>query len=296
MVFCRTIIFASLCFAIFATSAQSEPVALEPSSNWNVDYGADQCTLLRIFGPEENSHAVYFRQWAPATSFAFTAAGPEFSKFKSLRVTDVRFRAGVMPRQTEPFVGESSGFGAAIIYTQLSIDENGPAPDQGTNQGDEPVTKFPQLDIDRARMVEFVELTQGKNTVTLNTGDLREAFTVMNSCMESLLKDWGLDVERHLSATRLPTMTNLPAIARKVSQNYPRAALIRGEQAILQVRVMIDETGKATDCMINEVTRTQQLDSPACRPLMMGKYTPALDKNGQPFASYFTTSIVYRMN
>lgn len=154
---------------------------------------------------------------------------------------------------------------------------------------------LPQLEIASAASADRVSLRQRGREVVFETGPLGEAFKVLNTCTQDLVRDWGLDVEKHLSAIRMVTLEDLPEVVRKIQRNYPASALNRGEQAILRVRVMVDETGKATDCVINEVTRTENLNSPACRPLMQAKYTPALDSNGKPFASFYATSITYQI-
>ncbi len=296
MRFCKSLLILSLAIGAPTGPAMSEVITLDPSSSWNVDYDDEQCTLARTFGPDDNRHAVFFRQWTPAQDFAFTAAGPVFGNFRSLRATEVQFNTGAEPRTTEPFVGDVEGFGSAVIYPGLTITKNNEERGKNGDRSDRYYESFPQLNLDQGGDVEFVSLAHGGNTIIFKTGDLRDAFEVMNACTQSLVNEWGLDVERHLTTTRMPKLSNFAAIWRKVGATYPRAALSRGEQAIFRVRVMVDENGTATDCVIYEVTRTQRLDSPACRPLMLGKYTPALDKDGQPFASFYTTSIVYRIN
>lgn len=273
--------------------AQSEPVFLEPAGEWAVDFGVERCVLTRNFGPENNRHALFFQQWAPSADFSFTASGPAFERYRSRRATYVSFQPGGRKRRTEPFVGKTDGLGRAVIYSSFAIDpddlsrDEQPDPDSAMNKG------LAQLDLKDAGTVKFISFRQGKRTVQFNVNALRDAFEVMNVCTQSLVEDWGLDVEKHLTATRRAHMKNFDAIARRVASNYPRDALNRGEQAILRVRVMIDENGVPTDCFISDVTRTERLDSPACRPLMQGTYVPALDADGNPFASYFTTSIIY---
>ena len=273
--------------------AKNEPVVLTPSSEWSVDFGATRCRLARTFGTGEDQHAIFFQQWHPSRAFAFTAAGPGLKRFISQRETLIQFNESVEPRETVPFVGSSAGLGAAVIYTNLSV--SGPRePDvEGEGFSESFEENLPQLDIEHAQAATKVSLQQRSREVVFETGPLGEAFKVLNTCTQDLVRDWGLDVDKHLTATRMVQIENLQGVARQVQRAYPSDALRRGEQAILRVRVMVDETGKPSECVINEVTRTKVLDSPACRPLMRAKYTPALDKDGEPFASYYVTSITY---
>ena len=274
-------------------NAARETVVLQPSSQWAVDFGEAKCRLARAYGEGENRHGLFMQQWEPSGAFSFTIAGPSFKRFKSRRPTHVRFREGQEERETTPFVGNSEGFGQAVIYSSFAIDPADVEPEDEESLAATTATGLPQLDIEDASAVEYIELRQGKRVVRLEIDTLREAFEVMNTCTQDLVKDWGLDVEKHLTASRRVSMSNYEAIARRVASNYPRDALIRGEQAILRVRIKVDADGTPTECIINDVTRTRRLDTPACKPLMRGTYTPALDEAGKPFASYYTTSITY---
>ncbi|MEO1046949.1 MAG: energy transducer TonB [Pseudomonadota bacterium] len=289
-----TLPFFALCFTVAQpASAAREPVVLKPTSNWYVDFGEKRCRLSRVYGEGEDRHAIFFQQWQPSRGFAFTAAGPSFDRFTSQRKTMVRFEEGAEPRETTPFVGKSEGIGTAVIYTTLSVDEQPEADIEGSGFEELLEKSLPQLDIESAKSADQVSLRQRSREVVFQTGPLDEAFTVLNTCTQDLVKDWGLDAEKHLSATRMVAVEDLPKVVRKIQRRYPVGALNRGEQAILRVRVMVDANGTAVDCVINEVTQTKRLESPACRPLMEARYTPALDANGEPFASYYATSITY---
>ncbi|MEL6738005.1 MAG: TonB family protein, partial [Pseudomonadota bacterium] len=99
----------------------------------------------------------------------------------------------------------------------------------------------------------------------------------------------------HLTATRLPKWSNEASVVRRIVARYPGKALQRGEQAILQMRVIVDESGKVTSCKIDEATTAGNVESPACREMANAKFDPALDADGQPFTSYYSTSIIYRI-
>ena len=129
----------------------------------------------------------------------------------------------------------------------------------------------------------------------LDTGPLGEAFAVLNQCTKDLLQEWGLDAEKHETATRLPKWKNEKSIAARIGRAYPTSALNRGEQGIFRMRVMIDENGRVTDCVIDEATIAERLESPACRVMMDADFEPALDAQGTAFPSYYATSITYRI-
>jgi hypothetical protein len=272
-------------------AAYASTTVLQPSSQWGVDFGATRCRLAREFGVGDEKHVISFEQWAPSSEFSFTAAGPALKAFKSRKETSVRFSAQGAERKQVPFKGDSQTLGAAIVFSSLSHGA------LATASGGKPTAmSLPQLDLASAGQAEFIELRQSGRTIRFKTGSLKDAFAVMNTCTQDLVKSWGFDLQAHLTASRMADLENAAAIAKEVQSLYPRKALARGEQAILQARVKVDAGGNPSQCVIESVTRTQELDSPACAPLLGAAFAPALDAAGKPFDSYWVGTLVYRIN
>lgn len=283
-----------------AAAKDAQPLVVEPSSQWNVDYGKETCRLARIFGEGENRHAIFFEQWGPDVGFSFTAAGPGFDRFKGDKDTQWRVFDGHEPRDTQPMKGDLGSVGPALIYASLNLEKGH---DYFDSKKDEKLAEeerapepLPALDIEFANKATFIAVKQGKHEVILNTGSLGEPFKVLNDCALGLITEWGLDLEKHKTRSRAPVWTNEAAVTRRIISVYPTIALNKGEQGIMQIRVNIDEKGAVTECTIGKATNTQYLNSPACRPMKKAKFEPALDKDGKPMASYYRTNIIYRLN
>jgi hypothetical protein len=234
-----------------------------------------------------------FQQYWPAETAGLTVAGPAFERFRSLQRTDVRFFDSQEPLRTRPFTGSVEQFGSGVIYSSIRITEAEPT---DTNEVDEPRSGgIPQLNATEGDLVQFVALKQGGREVRLETGPLGEAFKILNQCTLDLLRDWGLDPDKHVTATSLPRWTNQAALTRKITANYPTGALAQGEQAIMRMRVIVNEQGAVESCTILKATDTERLESPACRVMQGARFEPARDAAGQPFRSLYVTSITYRI-
>lgn len=283
--------FAAVSTALAAAPAQAEPVVLKPSGPWNADFGVDSCRLVRLFGAGEDKHYLAFQQYWPSDGAGLTVAGPAYKKFRSLERTQVRFFEAQEPLRATPFTGTVKDFGAGVIFSALRLDEGEPS----QNTVDEPRQGgILQLDPSLGRQARFVELRQGARVVRLETGPMGEAFKVLNQCTLDLLRDWGLDPERHVTAKNMPRWTNQAALTRKIAANYPSAALAQGEQAIMRMRVIVSAEGTVESCAILKATNTTKLESPACEVMQRAQFEPARDAAGQPFRSLYTTSITYR--
>jgi len=276
------------CTALLASGAQAKRLDVEPSSSWNVDFGIEKCRLARYFGEGEDRHIVLFDQYWPSESFGLTVGGPGFDRFQSRKRTSLSFSQEKEPMRTEPFAGTVDGVGGAVIYSRVHLET-------GTDMREEENTRLPQLDTALGAKVAHVHLKQGGRDVLLKTGALDEAFEVLNSCTQQLVRDWGLDPAKHLTAQRLVRWTNEKEVTRRIQNDYPRSALFAGEQGIVRMRVMVSEEGAVTDCSIVNATTVESLESPACKEMKRARFDPALDKVGKPFASYFVSSIVYQI-
>ncbi len=276
----------------FAGSAQAEkaPVVLEPSSQWHVDFGEERCRLARVLGEGENRHLIFFEQWGPQKKFGFTVSGPAFERFHNRKPTQLRFLPHQKNLEIDAFKGDVGSFGPALIYSSVSLSGDD---DVAIGRGG---TSLPELDTHLAKQVRSILINQGKREVALQTGDLGDAFTLMNQCAQDLLNDWGVDLEAHKTATKLPVWTNEKVISRRIIDNYPRKALNRGEQGIMRMRVMVDEVGAVTNCVIDKATLTQSLESPACKAMYSATFEPALDNNGKPMESFYITGIKYQIS
>lgn len=288
-----TLISAVTATVMAAAPAQAEPVVVKPSSPWNVDFAADSCRLVRLFGEGENLHFLAFQQYSPGKGFGLTVAGPGLKRFRSLGRTMINFHDAQPPRETTPFTGTVGEFGTGVIYANLGIEEAPPkddaAPSQALRSG------VPMLDLAQAKQAKFVALRQGKHEVRLETGPLDEAFAVINQCTLDLVRNWGLDPDRHVTAQTRPRWTNQDVIARRIQQEYPAEAARVGEQGIMRMRVIVSAEGTVESCTILKSTQTQELESPACKMMKQARFDPARDAGGLPFRSYYVTSITYRM-
>ncbi len=277
-----------------AALALSSPVTakdakvLEPSSAWNVDFGDSKCRLARSFGEGANKHYLFFEVWGPRNRFGFTAAGPGFKRFRSGKDVWVTFGSSQKPRKTTPFLGDLGSAGPAVIYTSLGLRPRG--------EQTKSTSIIPRLDSEHAAKVDTISFKQGGREVDFAITNLDDAFKVLNQCAEQMITVWGLDLEQHRTAQKRPVWTNEDVIGRRIGSRYPSSALNRGEQGIVRLRVIIDENGRVSDCVIDKSTTTEVLESPACEAMRHAIFEPGLDQSGKPMRSYFLTTITYKMS
>jgi TonB family protein len=283
---------AALSTALASSPVRAEPVVLKPSSPWNVDFGEERCRLARFFGDDDNKHVLIFEQYWPGDNLGMTAAGNAFKPFRSTRPTEISFFGPENTTETRPFTGDFAEYGNALVFSNVWVAKI----TQGTNGAIRIPGDTSQLDTAIAREVSAATFRQGDKMVELTTGPLDEAFKVLNLCANDLVASWGLDPEQVRTASQPVRWTNGQAITKKILDVYPSQAAREGEQAILRMRVIVNERGEMEECKLFESTVTDKLDSPVCRIMKGACFEPALDAQGKPMRSYYATSITYKLN
>jgi TonB family protein len=280
----------ALAAVLSVSPARAEPVVIQPSSPWNVDFGEDKCRLARFFGEGEYRHLLSFEMYWPDEKAGMMVAGPALKRFGSLRQTDLQFFDAQAPVETEPFGGRAGEYGDALIYSGVRLAEGEPSQENF----EDVETSLPGLDTAFGEKAGFVRLKQARADVRLETGPMGKAFELLNQCTLGLVESWGLDPEKHRTLTRMARWTNSRVLVRRIQESYPFAALSTGEQGIMRMRVIVSETGTVESCTLLKATVTRNLDSPACKFMQRATFEPALDAEGKPMRSYFVSAVVYR--
>ena len=260
---------------------------LEPIAPWNIDFGENRCRLTRLFGDPEKPHLVMIEQTAPTSQFGLTLAGPHLRKFPMGSWTYF----GILKDQPVQALsghqrGEVDKIGKALIFGTIAIDG-----DQA-DQGESTILIEPGIDLEQAARIENMVLKLGTTVVSFETGGMMPPMQALNVCSRDLLATWGLSPESH--ERYQPTRwINREAIAKRIGERYPKAAMYAGEQGIMRLRVIVELDGTVSDCHIEASTEQAKLQSPACEEMDNARFDPALDSKGEPIRSFHAETIVY---
>ncbi len=291
----RVALATSSALATNVQAAPPQPETLAPSSAWNVNYGDDSCRLARVFGAGDAMVLVVFDQFAPGRSFKLTMGGKRFRYVSNGGKASVRFGPDEAEQMRDFFTGSySKDLPALILRGDLRMDKQSDLP-RGARRfgagGDTPP-------LSPARVAAVRELVIGRpllRPVKLELGSMRAPVAALDKCLDDLLTRWGVDVARHASLSR-HVMPLSDAMTWLTSSDYPSGARMMGEQGIVNFRLSVDETGKPSACHIQQSSRPPEFDDAVCKAMMRrARFTPALDKDGKPLASYFRGTVVFKI-
>lgn len=268
-------------------AASDEAIVLQPVSPWNIDFGENRCRLTRVFGSAEDQHLLFFEQAAPRRDFGVTFAGSQISRFGGVRRLSIGMERDVAMERLDRFNhGDVADLGPAIIISNHTISE---ASLEDTPEG---VLRSAGIELGKAENVDRIVLQNGDKVLSFETGNMMPPFQAMNTCTSDLLRDWGLEPDKH-TAYYPPQWSNERSVVRRIGRQYPGDALRAGEQGIFRMRVIVETDGTVSDCHLEESTEMDQLESPACREMRRARFEPARDAQGNPMRSFYATTISY---
>jgi hypothetical protein len=278
-----------------SANAQDTP-GLAPSTPWNLHYDTDSCALRRMFGDSDRQVFLELRRfertprlqatvtsnWAlprnsSSVGYQFAADG-EWVEFDGLPITaDGGFR-GVL-------------FSLSLI-TLPDLDDVDDSRERATR-----LASFDWQGMERGAATKAVSLTlRGafNRRIVMQTGSLAAPLEALNQCVNELMGHWGIDLEAHKTLTRPAVPINLPKVARMI--NYPPRMLQQSMPGVVNIRLSIDEQGGITGCHIQMPISDPAFEKSSCADLRHSlAFEPALDKDGKPIASYWITSVIFKI-
>lgn len=281
-----------------ATTAAARERVLEPTSDWTIDYGEEKCSLLRDFGPLDEGLGLRIDSYGSLSTFQLSAVGDLVPRPQlKLPVTQIRFGLPTDPEPRE--VRALAGTIDRHRYVQFAVAflppaSHSPEPVPARELDEETIAEAavvhapdPQFEATVDSLV--LELRRGQE-LRLNTGPMAPALRALRTCVDDLRKSWGLDPAEQRTLARFPFPD--PDAVKDVMGDFPRDLAARGANGFVPLRVMVDASGAATECVVQLTAAPEPFRQAACANLGT-EFEPALDQSGQPVGSFYQTSVIY---
>lgn len=268
------------------------PVVLKPNSKWWLEYSDDSCTLRRMFGEGKHRTDLELRRFAPGDesiqAMVMSSGWRARQRPASYRIEPATEWEKI---QHPLYATAKNGFSGVVFSLKM-------LPYQVVEG------EFAAGIVDSSRKAKFdaaFESATGitiegvfSDEITLSTGSLAAVHQAMEQCLDELLTHWNIDAEAHKTLTRRAAPRSRNALERWVAHTYPLTLSVNGMPGFVPLRLDIDATGQVTGCHTQDDLSHQKFQGTVCKRLMgFDKFQPALDKNGNPIASYYTVVIQY---
>lgn len=287
--------------------AATQPVRLQPSSQWVVDYADNSCRLIRTFGAGETKIILFFESEAPGR-MDMTASG------KPLKGDNDEIVARFLPLGGKMAGGRRAttvkGREPAILWSMVSW-----LPEQFAEKLEReaaarignPAVRPPPIDLaDRAseklqrqqfaeKATELEIQTRRNRPVILETGPMGGPIKAFDKCSRDSLKDWGVDPDLEDKIVR-PAWPIGGVVKWFSTDDYPKDMAFQGKESDVKVRLLIDAAGKVTKCTSLSHFDAPQFNRTTCDAFMKrAKFEPAELADGTKVATYITVRIRWQM-
>jgi hypothetical protein len=286
--------------------AATQPVRLQPSGPWVVDYAENSCRLIRTFGEGRDKTVLGLESESPDEVDMLVAGKPLAgysedvpARFLPVQRKPIEGRAGQSADRRQP----------AILWSRVDL-----LPDdlaerikkRAADRRARPGIRPPAVDVGeraliKAKRQEFasnaIELeiaARSNRPVILETGSLGNAIKMFDKCSRDSLRDWGVDPDIEDKIVR-PLWAPNPA-KWFTSNDYPPDMVVRGEESIVKVRLLVDATGKPTKCTSLSHFKEPSFNDVVCVKFMKrAHFEPAELADGTKVPSFYTNIIVFQM-
>ena len=279
-----------------ATPARADDApSLAPSSPWNLVYDDDSCALRRTFGSGRDQAYLEFRRFAPGWGLQTTLAS---RRPLGKSHPNVRYRFTDDEEWRNPGIALSisleDGLKGVIIEPSLA---EPPAEVDAITNGAERDAYFQSFDYrafekQQAAAIDSLTVRGLGPEFTLRLGKLEAPIGALQDCVDELMTHWNIDVEAHKTLTQRAWPVNWSAGSRML--DYPPKMERQRMPGLVNVRLAIDATGKITGCRIQMPLSDPAFEESSCADIQHAfEFEPALDKDGKPIASYWTTRVIF---
>lgn len=283
----------------------SEPVRLQPSSRWVLDYAENSCRLIRTFGDTKTAVKLVLESEAPG-EMDMLAIGKPLDGYAE------EVPARFLPVQGKPMKGRvakaDTGEPAILWSTVFLLPEDVAAAmarrwdERKAHRGVRP----PPLELAEEAVMKTqrqafaskteeleIEVRRG-HPVILETGSLGEPIKMFDECSRDSLRDWGVDPDLEEKIAR-PVWA--PDASRWFSaEDYPRDMVVRGEESEVKVRLLVDASGRVTKCTSLSHFKEPEFNQVVCDKFTKrAKFEPAELADGTKVPSYYVNRVVFRI-
>lgn len=267
--------------ALPSVAAAEKVTRLAPATPWLVEWTDSSCTLARGFGEKDDPEVLRFEQFDMGQNLELLITA---KALRGIRQGDTPLliygtgdgETGYIDRRHYALVGVSEK-GVPTIFlnnTKLSGDEKVDAEAAG------------------AEIIKVHLKFRGK-IITFETGPLAKPFDAMRKCTEDLVRSWGLDPDQIKRLKSGPAPKTNPNNW-FTSDDYPTVASELYKQALVSFRLLVDDTGKPTNCLIQRSHNDEIFNKMTCEKLMRrARFKPAQDEHGNPVNAYYTDNITW---
>jgi hypothetical protein len=270
---CLLFIASFLCAAT-AQAQATPPEQLAMTGKWVMGYEPTFCALSGNFGEGDARVTAQFIRYSPTDAFDLKLYGKRFRDNRPYSQALTDFNSDGTYSQDTAFHGMAGDVPVVMVGIRSLVEAD--------RSGSPPETVTPAME---AGITNVSISMADKSAFRLMLPSMGPAMGALRNCTRDLVRQWGFDPDVQSQLISKPEPRNPERWLRY--DDYPEAALHRGENIILRYRLNVDASGKSTHCEILQATSAESATLTCTKLMQRAKFKPAIDSSGQPVASYY---------
>jgi hypothetical protein len=272
---------------------------LPPTSAWTLAYDDDSCALRRTFGDGKQNAYFELRRFGPDSALQTMVAS---DNLRSRDLVSFQYRWNVDHDWRE--AGRlkftlDSGLGG-VLFGAGFAELPGDLPDLPSRVLYVRSTDWRATELEAAGRINSIAVRGAtargmyRHELVLRLDGLDVALAALNTCIDNLVTLWDIDIEAHKTLSRPALPIDFEDSSRMIG--YPPKMLRQAMPGLVNIRLAIDEEGRVTACRIQMPLSDPAFEASSCDDIQHAfEFEPALDKDGKPIASFWTTRVEFRI-
>jgi len=287
--------------------AAAQPLRLQPSSPWVLDYAENSCRLMRTFGDGSDKTQLLLESEAPGEMDLVVVGKPLYGDSQQVPATFLPVQSKPMDGRRAKTVGPGD---PGVLWPTIFLVPKAEAEkiEEEEKQAEaHSGVRPPPLDLaevaaKKSQRLEYADKTneleieprRGRQVI-LETGSLGDPIRLFDKCSRDSLRDWGVDPDLEDKIVRPVWAANprrwfTPA-------DYPNLMLRTGAESEVSVRLLVDASGKVTKCTSLSHFEAPEFNQIVCDAFMKrAHFEPAELGDGTKVPSYYTKRIRFQIS
>jgi hypothetical protein len=132
----------------------------------------------------------------------------------------------------------------------------------------------------------------GGGAIDLDLGAMASEYDRLDACADAIEHKWALAAAGGGAPMDAPKKS--PETFSNWQVKYPPNLLLARISGLVELRMTIDPSGRAKDCVVQMATWSPGFGEHACSDLKeYGRFEPAHDAHGKPVSALFRTGVMY---
>lgn len=281
--------------AVPAAAQDSKLHRFTPSSPWAMEYADSSCKLIRSFSDGKEEITLALERTEPGYIVAMGLTGSPLKSFRSAKQATVAFPPAGGEKEIPLATRQLADGRPFYLLNPVSFvpvpDFTKMKPEEAMKAMGTPPTV--ERELAAAANVNAIALTKGfTDEVELEVGPMAAPMKAMQSCMDDLVTQWGLDAAAHHKLTRVAFPLNMDKLSKPFQ--FPMRQWREGREGLVRYRLKVDTEGKPTDCAVTGSSGSASVDTAACAAMMKEwHFMPALDAAGKPIPSFYSSQTFF---